>query len=257
VRAIERLFASVGRSQATRPAAEPPRTILLGAEASDQRLAELARKSGLSEYRYLHFATHGLIDEEHPARSCLILSRIDLPDPLQAVLAGRPVYDGRLTVQRMANEWKLNADLVTLSACETGLGKEGGGEGFVGFAQVLLFRGARSVVLSLWKVDDTATMLLMTRFYEDLLGAFEKPRSVAGQTYRAGQAMPKAAALREARLWLRDLTQAERAETLRALPHGDTRGQQEPALPVADSSADRPYAHPHFWGAFILVGDPE
>src|SRR4029077_15987081 len=94
-----------------------------------------------------------------------------LPDAAQEVLAGRPPPDGRLTAAEVLEFWKLDAELVTLSACESGLGREGGGEGLLGFAQAFLLAGARSLVLSLWKVDDAATALLMVRFYENLLGS--------------------------------------------------------------------------------------
>jgi CHAT domain-containing protein len=70
-------------------------------------------------------------------------------------------------------QWHLNAELVTLSACQTALGKYERGEGFVGFAQALILSGSRSVCLSLWKVDDAATALLMERFYQNLLGKRE------------------------------------------------------------------------------------
>ena len=88
---------------------------------------------------------------------------------------------------------------MTLSACETALGRDAGGEGFVGFTQALLMSGTRSVCLSLWKVDDTATALLMQRFYANLLG--RRP-GLTGP-------MPKAEALREAKTWLRGLRRAE------------------------------------------------
>ena len=89
------------------------------------------------------------------------------------VQAGLPIFDGRLTAEEVLEQWHLNADLVTLSACQTALGKYENGEGFVGFAQALILAGSRSVCLSLWKVDDTATALLMNRFYENLLGKRE------------------------------------------------------------------------------------
>ncbi len=122
----------------------------------------------------------------------MILTQTGLPDPLEQALNHKPVFDGRLTVREIQHDWNLNADLVTLSACETALGREAGGEGFVGFTQALLMSGARSVCLSLWKVDDTATALLMTRFYQNMLGkrpGLSKP-------------MPKAEALGEAKKWL-------------------------------------------------------
>ena len=111
----------------------------------------------------------------------------------------KPAFDGRLSVREIQRGWDLKAELVTLSACETALGREAGGEGFVGFTQALLMSGTRSVCLSLWKVDDTATALLMQRFYANLLG--RRP-GLTGP-------MPKAEALREAKAWLRGLSRAE------------------------------------------------
>ena len=112
----------------------------------------------------------GVIDEDVPARSAVILTQTGLPDPLEQVLHQKPVFDGRLLVREIQRGWELKAELVTLSACETALGRDAGGEGFVGFTQALLMSGTRSVCLSLWKVDDTATALLMQRFYANLLG---------------------------------------------------------------------------------------
>ena len=104
---------------------------------------------------------------------------------------------------------------MTLSACETALGRDAGGEGFVGFTQALLMSGTRSVCLSLWKVDDTATALLMQRFYANLLGR------------RAGLTgpMPKAEALREAKAWLRGLRRAEVLALTAELSGGVERGK--------------------------------
>ena len=111
-----------------------------------------------------------MIDEDVPARSAVILTQTGLPDPLEQALNHKPVFDGRLSVREIQRGWELKAELVTLSACETALGRDAGGEGFVGFTQALLMSGTRSVCLSLWKVDDTATALLMQRFYANLLG---------------------------------------------------------------------------------------
>src|SRR5262249_3332801 len=149
-----------------------------------------------------------------PLRSALILSRDTLPDPQQQLLAGKPVYDGRLTAEEMLRSWNLNAELVTLSACETALGKYERGEGFVGFAQALVLCGSRSVCLRLWKVDDAATALLMQRFYQNLLGK------------RHGLKAPlaKAAALREAKEWLRTLPHEEALRVAAEISHGVERG---------------------------------
>ncbi|MBK6735576.1 MAG: CHAT domain-containing protein [bacterium] len=163
-------------------------SVLLGPEASEQALVALADSGDLGAYRTIHIATHALVDQQRPERSCLVLSRVDLPDAYEAAKLGERIYDGRLTVQEILQQWELDADLVTLSACETGLGQDVRGEGLVGFAHAFLQAGAKSLLVSLWKVDDRATALLMTRFYENLWQ----------------QQMSKVAALREAKQWLRD-----------------------------------------------------
>ncbi len=219
---------------------------LLGSAASEQRLRELLAGGALATYRYLHFATHGVPNLQRAFDSALILSRDRLPDPLDAVLSGGELVDGNITAAEILRTWTLSADLVVLSACQTAVGRYAGGEGYLGFAQALLLSGAQSVVLSLWKVDDIATMLLMTRFYENLLGA------------RAGlvEGMPKAEALREAQRWLRALTRDEVEKTLAKLPRGE-RGKVRQRTPTGTSRTSHPYEHPYYWAAFILIGDPD
>jgi CHAT domain-containing protein len=94
-----------------------------------------------------------------------------------------------------------------LSACETGVGKRAGGEGYLGFAQALFIKGARSLVLSEWPVADDTTSLLMVRFYQNLLG---KRPGLSGP-------MPEAESLDEAKRWLRNLSAAEAAAELNRL----------------------------------------
>jgi CHAT domain-containing protein len=207
-----------------------------------QGLKEAWTAARLKEYRIPHLATHGMLHPQSAMHSALVLSQDELPDPLQQVLAGKKAYDGRLTAEQILRTWKLHAELVTLSACQTGLGKYEGGEGYLGFAQALFLAGGRSLVLSLWKVDDNATALLMTRFYQNLLGkrsGLDKP-------------LPKAEALAEAKAWLRGLTVKEVELHLAALPRGQER--EKPAAPVP--ALMHPYAHPYYWAAFILIGDP-
>ena len=160
VEALARLFQADDR----------PTRILLGTDASEQELDSLAASGELGRFGFIHLATHGVIDEDIPTRSAVILTQTGLPDPLEQALRNKPVFDGRLLVREIQRGWDLKAELVTLSACETALGRDAGGEGFVGFTQALLMSGARSVCLSLWKVDDTATALLMQRFYANLFG---------------------------------------------------------------------------------------
>ncbi len=246
VEAIAGLFAAEG--------AEAP-TLLLGAEASERRLDELATSGDLGRYRHIHLATHALMDDRVAMRSALILSQEDQEDALDRALAGMEVYDGRLTVEQIVRTWKLNADLVTLSGCETALGKASGGEGFLGFSQALFVAGAKSLVLSLWEVEDTPTMLLMRRFYENLLGRFDEPRRVSGQVYEPGSPLPKVDALREAKIWLRELTWHDLME-LEGSVEAETPSPRAEMMVAAEGS-DRLYEHPHYWAAFILMGCPD
>ncbi len=121
----------------------PVRT-LLETEASEPELDRLATSGELERYGFIHLATHGVIDEDRPTRSAIILAQTGLPDPLEQALANKPVFDGRLLVREIQHDWDLKAEMVTLSACETALGRDLGGEGFVGFTQALLIsaRGA-------------------------------------------------------------------------------------------------------------------
>jgi hypothetical protein len=225
--------------------------LLLGSDASEQRLDQLAAAGKLKDYRLLHFATHGALDSETPARSALLLATDRLPDAEKQAREGKKVYTGRLTVGTVLG-WQLDADLVTLSACETGLGRQAGGEGMLGFVQALVQAGARSVLVSLWPVDDAATALLMTRFYENLLGRREGLKVPLG----------KAEALREAKQWLRSLPRPQ-AEALAAqLSKGELRLTVSPLKPAAAPAAaegkgEHPYAHPYYWSAFVLLGDPD
>ncbi|MGO9922752.1 MAG: tetratricopeptide repeat protein [Isosphaeraceae bacterium] len=244
VQALARLFKSDDR----------PTSALLGDDASEPELDRLAASGELRQFGFIHLATHGVIDEAIPQRSAVILTQTGLLDPLEQVLNHKPVFDGRLAVREIQRSWDLKAELVTLSACETALGRDAGGEGFVGFTQALLMSGARSVCLSLWKVDDKATSLLMTRFYQNLLGkrpGLSKP-------------MPKAEALREAKQWLRSLTADQIDSELAGLSRGDVRplakvdDTTSPGARASPKSSGRhPYDHPFFWAAFVLVGDPD
>jgi tetratricopeptide (TPR) repeat protein len=235
--------------------AEPKPLVLLDSEASEQKLDALAAAGQLGKYRYVHLATHGDVDNSRALWSAIILSRDRLPDRQEQLLAGKPIYDGRLTAEEMLRSWNLEAELVTLSACQTALGKYERGEGFVGFAQALILSGSRSVCLSLWKVDDAATALLMQRFYANLLGKRDGLKSP----------LAKAEALAEAKRWLRTLPRVQALKQAVALYQGIDRGKGREKLPVLpdlpkpmpEATEDCPYAHPYYWAAFVLTGDPD
>jgi CHAT domain-containing protein len=116
-------------------------------------------KPDLGNYRIVHFATHGLLNDVHPELSGVVLSLFDEN--------GQP-QDGFLRLHDIYN-LKLPVDLVVLSACNTGLGKDVKGEGLIGLTRGFMYAGAASVVASLWKVDDEATAELMRYFYGFML----------------------------------------------------------------------------------------
>lgn len=137
---------------------------------------ELALSGELSKYRIVHFSTHGVLDSRRPELSGLVLSQVnEKGEPRDGFLRLHEIYSLRL-----------NADLVVLSACQTGLGKQVQGEGLIGLTRGFMHAGAPRVVASLWQVDDAATAALMKRFYHGMLE----------------RKLPAAAALRAAQLEL-------------------------------------------------------
>jgi CHAT domain-containing protein/tetratricopeptide (TPR) repeat protein len=145
-----------------------------GLKATDFNASrDLALSQQLSQYRIVHFATHGLLNSERPELSGLVFSLIDRE--------GKP-QDGFLRLHEIYN-LQLNADLIVLSACETGLGKEIKGEGLIGLTRGFMYSGAPRVVASLWTVDDLATAELMKLFYQRML----KDGMTAGAALRAAQ----------------------------------------------------------------------
>ncbi len=138
-----------------RLAGQQPTLAAFGVDAS----RELVESGRLSGYRLIHFATHGVLDTEHPELSALLLSHVDR--------RGRPV-DGYLRAYEIL-QLDLPADLVVLSACRTALGKQIRGEGLVGLTRAFMAAGAARVAVSLWNVQDRATAELMQRFYTHLL----------------------------------------------------------------------------------------
>jgi CHAT domain-containing protein/tetratricopeptide (TPR) repeat protein len=124
----------------------------VGEEATEQRVKAVA-----SDARLLHFACHALIDEGLPLNSALALSIPDNPKEGED--------NGLLQAWEIFDSLRLDADLVTLSACDTALGKDMGGEGLMGLTRAFQYAGARSVLASLWSVSDESTADLMARFY--------------------------------------------------------------------------------------------
>jgi len=135
--------------------------IATGFDASREKL----ERAKLDGYAIVHFATHGVLNSKRPENSGLLLSTVS-PD-------GR-ARDGFL---RLSDVYQLHipVNLVVLSACRTGLGKDVRGEGLIGLTRGFMYAGASSVVASLWKVDDEATAELMKLFYMNMLHGGMKP----------------------------------------------------------------------------------
>ena len=139
-------------------------TNVLRAFGVDANLRTL-RSANLSQYRIVHFATHGLLDSERPEMSGLVLSLVNAQGQSQ---------NGFLRLPHIY-ELDLHADLVVLSACETAMGKEIRGEGLVSLTRGFMHAGAARVMASLWKIEDTATADLMGRLYQKMLREGKRP----------------------------------------------------------------------------------
>lgn len=126
--------------------------------AKEEKLKNLS----LENYKIIHFATHGFIDEKVPHRSALILT-----------LDEDPAEDGFFQAREVFNQ-RINSDLVVLSACQTGKGKLEKGEGVTGLYRSFFFAGAQTVLMSLWNINDKATAKFMEYFYENLTLGYSK-----------------------------------------------------------------------------------
>jgi CHAT domain-containing protein len=126
---------------------------------------ENALRTDLGQYRIVHFATHSLLNNEHPELSGVVLSLVDRE--------GRP-QNGFLRLYDIYN-MRLGSDLVVLSACKTALGEEIKGEGLINLTRGFLYAGASRVVATLWEIDDRTTAEAMKRFYDGMLARGERP----------------------------------------------------------------------------------
>jgi CHAT domain-containing protein len=186
--------------------------MLLGRKASETELKSLT----LNTYRYLHFATHGILGNQIPG--------IYEPALVLATEKGTAGQDGYLTLTEV-EKLNLNSDLAVLSACDTGSGEYFTGEGVMGLSRGFLLSGSRSVIVSLWPVASHATVELMSLFYENL---------------RAGKS--KAEALRSAQLSLMGQGVASASSE---------RGINISGVPTSKT----PLSHPFYWAPFVLIGD--
>ena len=156
--------------------AGPQSRLLLGHDATESAL----KRQVLSDYRVIHMAVHALADSRYPDRSALVLARDDPPE------------DGLLQVREI-NRMHLSSDLVTLSACQTGVGPTEGEAGVISLEQAFLNAGAKAVVASLWNVEDQSTTQLMEAFYRHLADQEDKAaalRSAKRELLNANPSLP-------------------------------------------------------------------
>ncbi len=154
--ALSRLTYSSAEADAISAAAPSGTSVIIKGFSASR---ETAMSSQIGEYQILHFATHGFLNSERPELSGIVLTMVDAKGVQQNGLM--PLHD--------IYSLDLSAELTVLSACQTALGKDISGEGLVGLTHSFMSAGSRSVVASLWKVDDRATAKLMGGFYESLL----------------------------------------------------------------------------------------
>ena len=185
----------------------------VGRETKKERLRQMAES-----VRFLHVACHGWFDYERPLQSYIETGEGE-----------------RLTAQEVRQHWRLQAELVVLSACQTGVSAVLRGDEPMGLIRAFLSAGARAVLVSQWPVADLPTFLLMQDFYGRL---------------QAG--MSASEALNLAQSWLRELTIAEAVGVVKKVVADE--GVQEAALAeLRGMGTAVPYAHPQFWAAFVVV----
>ena len=192
------------------------------AEVTEEHIKNLP----LQEYRYIHFATHGIYDENNPMLSRLLLTT---NQPLTALSK----EDGFLHVSEIS-DMQINADMVVLSACNTGVGSLISGEGIMGMQRAFFTAGASTVVVSLWNVFDRSTATLMNYFYENLQQSTSEARSSNGFNLFSFNTSERASG-KHAAFTSNTKAQALRAAKKKMLTH-----------PI--------YNHPVYWAPFIVVG---
>ena len=192
----------------------PPEKImkLVGEEATKKRLLSCS----LQDFRYLHFATHGVLGNQIPG--------IDEPAILLSAMHGQSFEDTFLTFSDVL-DLKLEAELTVLSACDTGNGEYFSGEGVMGLSRSFLLAGSKTVIVSLWPIESNSTVVLMTDFYKNL---------------RNGKTKSSSLRLAQMNLLKHQTGSMENERGLGIIP---LKSKSESSMP------------PFFWAPFILIGD--
>jgi len=198
---------------------------LIGDSASEENIKEV-KQPGI-----LHIATHGFFNSNAmEIKNPLLYSGLLLSSANRTIAGEKPnplQEDGVLSAYEAMNLNLDNTDLVVLSACETGLGEIKNGEGVYGLQRAFKVAGAKSIIMSLWKVDDEATQELMVSFYKHWLGPTQPPRR-GGENANAAISPP---------------------------PRGGLGGAKRSAFLKAQKDIQKKYPNPYYWGAFVMVGE--
>lgn len=197
--------------------------VLIGDEATEEKV-----RGYLPKAKLLHVATHGSFSESAPMLSALSLAK-----------------GQSLTLQELTGI-QLRADLVVLSACDTGRGAKTGGDDMLGLTRGLIASGARAAVVSLWQVNDLSTSLFMGRFYKALrekIAPIEALRTA--QQYLSELDSEKARSIATDQL-ATDINSKQNRQYLKQSRAG--RREQE------DATISVSYDHPYYWAAFVLIG---
>ncbi len=185
----------------------------------ESEISESYFKEAAMNYDLIHIATHGVMNTYNPGKSFVLM-------------APGENDDGQLTVEEIFN-LNLNSDFVTLSACETGLGDLSNGDELIGLSRAFIYAGTSAVVVSLWKVDDISTSILMTKMHQLV---------DAGLTVAAA------------------LSQAQRDLITNNFNPRASRGMKsiewDSTLKSVVNSKETRYASPYFWAPFIVIGSP-
>ena len=246
------------RLPGTRPESDKVSAILKTKPWLEDKVLEGNLKSVHSPF-ILHLATHGFFLEDQKIdpgmekgpryENPLLRSGLALAGANTSIKGGTlpdEAEDGLLTAEDVSGLDLTNTELVVLSACDTGLGEIRTGEGVFGLRRAFMLAGAKTLVMSLWKVADLTTPIIMGRFYDNLLN----------------KKLPRDESLREAQLYLRGLAIKEirkkwlTKNMISKLSSGNQKIEREleDFLKLPDNTT--PFSDPLYWGAFICQGDP-
>ncbi len=250
------LIASYVLERRTR--AEP--ILLLGAGATVAAVEALAPGKHI-----LHLSTHAVLGGmSDPLGSAVVLAAEELPDGTRKT--------GLLRLERLLTHWGdclASCDLVVLSCCQTGRGVRVG-DSLMALPIGFLHAGARSVLATLWPVGDLTTCLIMMRFYQNYLGTHRddlgrpetRGREVWHKSYQPGESMPIPQALADSKRWVREMTMKQLLTiveyVLPPLQNENDRARESLWLQRMVrllGLSGRPFAHPHHWAAFTIIGD--